>query len=287
MAKVQKLKIEDLTKRNVWAISAAELNRMLIDAKRRDVFAELERHYMNIIRPVFDLQYLNRSDEARVEQLRSERYDIFSIPAEGGHNAVAIRKRSIAKVSDLTLENISHQQASDVLRLIENNLGTGWQGLPLPLQDIIQSAFYVDCSVMPTYALHKKGGLAARRKKDGYYVLEIPRGSWTEAIFIKAKPNPVFTAVADAREDSRSEREGLSDLARILAADDEGGEELPEEQEAGDEDLQEEAELDSEEALDVEPPLTDELDDDIDDEDDNPQFVALDDIDEETYSEDR
>lgn len=287
MARVQKLKIEDLTKRNVWAISAAELNRMLIDAKRRDVFAELERHYMNIIRPVFDLQYLNRGDEARVEQLRGERYDIFSIPAEGGHNAVAIRKRSVTKVTDLTLENIAHQQASDVLRLIANNLGTGWQGLPLPLQDIIQSAFYVDCSVMPTYALHKKGGLAARRKKDGYYVLEIPRGSWTEAIFIKAKPKPVFTAMANAREDSRSEREGLSDLARLLAADDEGSDELPEEQEAGDEDLQEEAELESEEALDVEPPLTDELDDDIDDEDDNPQFVSLDDIDEETYSEDR
>lgn len=284
MAKVQKLKIEDLTKRNVWAISAAELNQMLIDAKRRDVFAEFEHHYMNIIRPVFDLQYFDRSDEARAERLRSEHYDIFSIPATGAHNALAIRKRSIQKVTDLTLENISHQQAADVLRLIADNLGTGWQGLPLPLQDIISSAFYVDCSVMPTYALHKKGGLAARRKKDGYYVLEIPRGSWTEAIFIKPKPKPVFTAAGDAREGSRAEREGLSDLARILAADDEGGEErMDEEPEVADEDLQDEAELDGEETLDVEPPLSDELGDDIDDEDDNPQFVSLDDIDDEAY----
>lgn len=288
MAKVQKLRIEDLTKRNIWAISAAELNQMLIDAKQRDVFAESERHYMNIIRSVFDLQYFDRSDEARAEQLRDEHYDIFSIAAEGEFNAVAIRKRSIQKVSDLTLENISHQQASDVLRLIANNLGTGWQGLPLPLQDIIQSAFYVDCSVMPTYALHKKGGLAARRKKDGYYVLEIPRGSWTEAIFIKSKPKPVFTAMADSRDDSVSaqERDGLSDLARILAAGDEPNDEDLDEPEVGGDDVQD-PELEGGDGLDVEPPLSDELGDDIDDEDDNPQFVPLDDIDENAYSEDR
>lgn len=286
MAKVQKLKIEDLTKRNVWAISEAELNRMLIDAKKREGYAESERHYMNIIRPVFDVQYFDRSDEARERLLRGEHYEIFSIPAEGARNAVAIRKRRIEKVSDLTLENIAHQQAADVLKLIDKNLGTGWQGLPLPLQDVIQSAFYVDCSVMPTYALHKKGGLVARRKKDGYEVLEIPRGSWTEAIFIKAKPKLSLTAVAESREDSRDERDGLSELARVLAAGDEAGDEMLDETEPTEEEI-DEAELEGEGGLDVEPPLSDGLADDIDDEDDNPQFVSLDDIDEDAYSEDR
>lgn len=282
----QKLKIEDLTKRNVWAISESELNQMLIDAKKREGYAESERHYMNIIRPVFDLQYLDRSDEARERMLRSEHYDIFSIPAEGEYNAIAIRKRRIQKVTDLTLENIAHQQATDVLRLIDKNLGTGWQGLPLPLQDIISTAFYVDCSVMPTYALHKKNGLVARRKKDGYEVLEIARGSWTEAIFIKAKPKLSLSAMAEPHEESRGERDGLSELARVLASGDDAGDEMLDESEPRDEEI-DEAELESEEDIDVEPPLSDELADDIDDEDDNPQFVSLDDIDEDAYSEDR
>lgn len=269
--KMHKMKIEDLTKSNVWSLTEAELNAMLIDAKKRDVFAESERHYINIIRPVFDLQYLNRNDEARAKQLTHEHYDIFSIPVEGDNNAIAIRKRRIEKVTDLTLENISHQQPADVLKLIDRNLGTGWQGLPLPLQDIIESAFYVDCSVMPTYALHKKGGLVSRRKKDGYDVLEIERGSWTEAIFIKAKPKPSLLSAEAHSRAARSQEDADEGLAAVLAAglDDEA----LAENEDGEEPLDvDDAVLDlaAAEGMDEEEPL---------DEDGNPEFVNIDDID--------
>ena len=106
-------------------------------------------------------------------------YDIFGSQ---------IKKKKIVKITDLTLENISHLVPEDILSLIQNNMGTGWNGLPLAIQDIIQSAFYVDCSQMPEAAIHRKGGLIDRRKDDGYEVLEIPRGTWIEAIFIKQKP---------------------------------------------------------------------------------------------------
>ncbi len=182
------LKLEDLTKGNIWTITEAELNRMLFEGKKQDGYEDNEAHYMNIIKPVFDIRYLDRSDEGLVAQLEAERYEVFSATSEGNNNAIAIRKHQIRKISDLTLENVAHLLPEDVLGLIEKNMGTGWQGLPLALQDVIESAFYVDCSVLPAYAMHRKGGIIERRKADGYEVLEIARGNWVEGVFIKAKP---------------------------------------------------------------------------------------------------
>lgn len=186
--KEKRTSIENLTKGNVWTLNEAEISQMIIEGKKRDDYYEYEAHYMNIIRPVFDIQYLNREDDKKVAELESLHYEIFSSPNDGANNAMAIRKRPIKKITDLTLENIYHLEASEVLELIENNLGTGWKGLPLSIQDIIESAFYVDCSVLPEYAMHRKGGIVERRKNDGYDVLEIVRGTWIEGIFIKAKP---------------------------------------------------------------------------------------------------
>lgn len=183
-----KMDLDELTKSNIWTITESELSQMIIEGKKQESFAEYQKHYMNIIRTVFDIQYLNRDDEKRVAQLEAMHYQIFSSPNEGDNNAIAIRKHQLKKVTDLTLENICHLEPYEVLQLIANNLGTGWKGLPLAIQDIIESAFFVDCSVMPTSTMHRKGGIIDRRKEDGYDVLEIARGTWTEAVFIKAKP---------------------------------------------------------------------------------------------------
>ena len=200
----KKITIDSLTKGNIWTLSEAELNRIIIDGKKRDDYDEYESHYMNIIRPVFDIQLLDREDEKKVAELEALHFEIFSYPNDGQNNAMAIRKRPIKKITDLTLENIYHLEASEVLELIENNLGTGWKGLPLSIQDIIESAFYVDCSVLPEYAMHRKGGIVDRRKDDGYDVLELVRGTWIEGIFIKAKPRvekPKFETSSSLDED--------------------------------------------------------------------------------------
>lgn len=183
-----KLELDDLTKSNIWTISENELSQMIIEGKKHDHFAEYQKRYMNIIRTVFDIQYLNRDDDKRVAQLEAMHYQIFSSPNEGDSNAIAIRKHQIKKVTDLTLENISHLEPYEVLDLIKNNMGTGWKALPLAIQDIIESAFFIDCSVLPTTTMHRAGGIIERRTDDGYEVLEIPRGTWTEAVFIKSKP---------------------------------------------------------------------------------------------------
>lgn len=183
-----KMELDELTKGNIWTISESELSQMIIEGKKDEHYAEYQKHYMNIIRNVFDIQYLNRDDDKRVSQLEAMHFKIFSFPNEGDNNAIAIRKHQLKKVTDLNLENVSHLEPYEILELIKNNLGTGWKGLPLAIQDIIESAFYVDCTVLPTSAMRRPGGIIDRRKEDGYEVLELERGNWTEGVFIKAKP---------------------------------------------------------------------------------------------------
>jgi hypothetical protein len=193
---------------------------------------------MNIIRPVFDIIYLNRDDEKRVEELESLHYEIYSSPNNGQNNASAIRKRRIKKITDLTLENIHHMEACEVLELIENNLGTGWKGLPLAIQDIIEAAFFVDCSVLPEYAMHRKGGIVERRKNDGYEVLELERGGWIEGVFIKEKPkieklkfnsgfngNEDFDKDEDEDDDEDNDKEDFNDVKTKIENDEDENEE--------------------------------------------------------------
>lgn len=245
------MELDELTKGNIWTVNEAELSQMIIEGKKDEHYAEYEKHYMNIIRTVFDIQYLNRDDDRRVNQLEAMHYQIFSSPNEGENNAIAIRKHQLKKVTDLSMENITHLEPYEVLELIKNNMGTGWKGLPLAIQDIIQSAFFVDCSTLPTTTMHRVGGIIDRRKEDNYEVLEIPRGTWTEAVFIKAKP--------------KVEKVKLN----LFINDDEDPEkDIPEEVEDEDEDLPEEEDEDE-----------DKDDDDMSLDDANPDYSQLEDID--------
>ncbi|NLV53608.1 MAG: hypothetical protein GXY64_10150 [Bacteroidales bacterium] len=189
MKQKTKLELDDLDKSNIWSITASELSQMIINAKKKkDEFSENEKHYMNIIKTVFDIQYLKRDNVQKTSQLESMGYEVYSTPDENGNNAIALRKHPIKKVTDLTLENIQHLEAWEVLELIKNNMGTGWKGLSLAIQDIIESAFFVDCTVMPEKTMHKKDGIVDRRKADNYEVLELEKGGWIEGVFMKPKP---------------------------------------------------------------------------------------------------
>ena len=269
MKRKTKMSLADLNKSNVWTVSPAELSQMIIDAKKkRDEFADLEKHFKNIVKTVFDIQYLKREDSALVNKLESQGFDVFSTPDENGNNAIAIRKHPIKKVTDLTLENIQHLEATEVLQLIQNNMGTGWKGLALSIQDIIEQAFFVDCTVMPEKTMHKPGGIVDRRKEDGYEVLEIVRGTWIEGVFIKPKPKVEKVHIdysIDDEEDSRRKRQRTGDEDEDFDEYDD----LPMEEE-DDEDLDDE-EL---KKLDGNDDDDDDLDDDILDED----HIELEDI---------
>lgn len=210
MKQKTKFSLDDLDKSNVWTVTPIELSQMIINArKKKDDFLANEKHYMNIIKTVFDIQYLKRDDIDKVDQLERMGYEVYSTPDADGNNAVAIRKHPIKKVTDLTMENIQHLEAWEVLDLISHNMGTGWKGLPLAIQDIIESAFFVDCTVMPELTMRKPGGIIDRRKDDGYEVLELERGGWIEGIFMKPKPKVEKVHIdysIDDEEDGRRRR---------------------------------------------------------------------------------
>lgn len=210
MKQKTKLELDDLDKSNIWSITASELSQMIINAKKKkDEFSENEKHYMNIIKTVFDIQYLKRDNVQKTSQLESMGYEVYSTPDENGNNAIALRKHPIKKVTDLTLENIQHLEAWEVLELIKNNMGTGWKGLSLAIQDIIESAFFVDCTVMPEKTMHKKDGIVDRRKADNYEVLELEKGGWIEGVFMKPKQKVEKVHIdysIDDEEDGRRRR---------------------------------------------------------------------------------
>lgn len=259
-----KLTLYDLNKSNVWTITCEELSQMIIDAKKdREEFAENEKHYMNIIKVVFDIQYLRREDSAKINQLESNHYQVFSTSDEGANNAIAIRKHPIKRVTDLTLENIQHMDTLEVLELISNNMGNGWKGLSLSVQDVIESAFFVDCTTMPAVTMRKVGGIIDKRKEDGYEVLEIERGIWLEAIFMKPKPKVEKVHIdysIDDSEDGRRKR-------RKSRGDDDMDEMY-------DEDVEEE-DMDEEELKKLDGDMDDEIEDDELDE----SNIQLEDID--------
>ena len=269
MKRKTKMSLGDLNKSNVWTVTPAELSQMIIDAKKkRDEYAEVEKHFKNIVKPVFDIQYLRRDDTNSVNKFESLGFSVFSTPDENGNNAIAIRKHPIKKITDLTLENIQHLEAWEVLELIKNNMGTGWKGLPLAIQDIIEQAFFVDCTVMPEKTMHKAGGIVDRRKEDGYEVLEMVRGTWIEGVFMKPKPKMEKMHIdyaMDEEEDSKKKHHSTNDED----GDFDEYDDIPEEEEE-DEDMDEE-ELKKLDGNDYE----DDIDEDIIDEDN----IEIEDID--------
>ena len=101
---------------------------------------------------------------------------------------LAIKKRPIMRVTDLTYENIRHISAEKLMEVIERNFGGGWDSLSQSIQDIIQSGFDISTTTLPKDRLHKPGGMYEKKVDDGFAVLEIPKGTWVEAIFAKLKP---------------------------------------------------------------------------------------------------
>lgn len=275
-----RLTLDDLTKNNIWTVTSGELSQMIINAKKkREDFVENERHYMNIIKTVFDIQYLKKEDADIVETLERTGYEIFSTTEENGNNAIAIRKHPIKKVTDLTLENIQHLEAWEVLDLIAHNMGTGWKGLPLAIQDIIESAFFVDCTIMPIKTMRKKGGIIDKRKEDGYEVLEIERGTWIEGIFMKMKPKVekvhINYAIDDEEEgrkkrkrydDDDDEEDGYDDSAELEEEDEDLNDDELKMLDGGDDEELDDEEMD-EENIQLED--IDSIDDIADEEDDS------------------
>lgn len=187
--KKKSLTLKTLNKSNVWETDVNEVLCMLKQAEKDADMSENIRHYITVIKGAYDMEEVVTDHPKVIEKYEERGYTIGEIrTSESARSKWALKKRPIMRVNDLTYENITHISAEKLVEVLERNFGGGWESLSQSIQDIIQRGFDVSTTTLPADRLHKPGGTYEKKLNDGYCVLEIPKGTWTEAIFVKAKP---------------------------------------------------------------------------------------------------
>ena len=185
----QNSSLKNITKSSVWDIQENDVFRIINSGSKDAEIKDNLRHYIDIIRSAFTVEEL-KDDSAPVKKsYEKQGYKVGSITIdESTKMLLAIRKRPIMRVTDLTYENIRHITASKLVEVLERNFGGGWDSLSQSIQDIIESGFDISTTTLPKDRLHKKGGMYEKKVEDGFEVLEVSKGGWVEAIFAKLKP---------------------------------------------------------------------------------------------------
>lgn len=183
------LTLKTLSKSNVWDVQENDILRIWSAAERETDFKENVRHYIEIIRNAFEVEEIKVDKPEVIKKYEARGFKIGTMYLnDSGKVKCAIKKRAIMRVTDLTYENINHITAAKLIEVLERNFGGGWDSLSQSIQDIICSGFDISTTTLPHDRLHNKGGMYEKKVADGFEVLEIPKGTWTEAIFVKAKP---------------------------------------------------------------------------------------------------
>ncbi len=189
MSKTEECLLEsilDLNASNVWTISENDIVTLWEKEMKDESFPPYEEKLLNIIRLAFEVVHFDNGDER--ENAKYTNGDWATFPrTDLNKGIVAIRKRNISRLTDLSYENIKHISAATLLELISRNFGGGWDSIPLSLKDIIEAGFDISTTTLPASRLHMAGGTLERKVADGFEVLEVEKGSWIEAIFAKKK----------------------------------------------------------------------------------------------------
>lgn len=178
--------ILDLNSNNVWNLTEEQIANLWEKEKAEEGFPSSEEKLLNIIRLSFEVVHYNPNDERDLKKYESGDWTHFS-RTDSRKGCVALRRKYIKRITDLSYENVKHITAAMLLELIDRNFGGGWDSIPLSIKDIIESAFDISTTQLPTSRIHAKGGTLERKVEQGYEVLEVAKGTWTEAIFAKKK----------------------------------------------------------------------------------------------------
>jgi len=236
MKKEQGTSLKTITKSTIWDLQENDVMRLVEAALKDADMKENMRHYLDIVKSAFEIEEL-KTDKAEEKKAYTKRgFKVSTIKLnEEEKLRWAIKKRPIMRVTDLTYENINHISAAKLVEVLDRNFGGGWDSLSQSIKDIIEHGFDISTTTLPKDRLHKKGGMYEKKVEDGFEVLEIPKGNWTEAIFAKAKPR--IEKVKTAKEETHK---GYSDEEEddILDSDTYN---MPEEDEFDDEKLTEES----------------------------------------------
>ena len=205
------MSIKTLTKSNVWDVQENDIFRMWEGAEKDVEVRESVRHYVDIIRGAFMIEEI--SDQKIVqEKYEKQGYKVAQVRLDENKKVTwALKKRPIMRVTDLTYENIRHISAAKLIEVLNRNFGGGWDSLSQSIKDIIESGFDISTTTLPANRLHKKGGMYEKKVADGFEVLEVPKGSWVEAIFAKLKPEAEKPRMKFGNSSLGDEEEGDED----------------------------------------------------------------------------
>lgn len=221
MKKENNMSLKHLTKSSVWEIQENDVFRLWEAAEKDTDLKDNQRRYVDVIRSAFEIEEIKVDKPIVIDKYIQRGFKIGNFRIDDMNVKYAIKKRPILRVTDLTYENIHHISATKLIEVLERNFGGGWESLPQSIQDIIQSGFDISTTTLPKDRLHKPGGLYEKKLEDGFEVLEIPKGTWTEAIFAKAKPQVEKVRMKFADEDELDREDDL----RARAEDDEDDDE--------------------------------------------------------------
>ena len=211
MKKEKSLTLKTLNKSNIWDVQENDIFRMWEAAEKDADLKDNQRHYMDVIKSAFDLEIVKIDKPEVIKKYEERGFKIGSFKIDDANkDKWAIKKRAIMRVTDLTYENIHHISARKLIEVLERNFGGGWDSLSQSLQDIITSGFDISTTTLPKDRLHKAGGLYQKKVDDGFEVLEVPKGTWVEAIFAKEKPEVEKTKI---KFDDEDELDQLDELA--------------------------------------------------------------------------
>ena len=174
---------------SVWDVQENDIFRMWEGAEKDAEVKENVRHYVDIIRNAFMIEEVKGDLGIEKKKYEKQGYKVAEVKLDDNKRVTwAIKKRPIMRVTDLTYENIRHISASKLIEVLDRNFGGGWDSLSQSIKDIIESGFDISTTTLPKDRLHKKGGMYEKKVDDGFEVLEVPKGTWVEAIFAKLKP---------------------------------------------------------------------------------------------------
>ena len=178
--------IQDLNSSNIWSMTAQQIGSMWEKERKEEDFSIVEEKLLNIIRLAFEVVHFNEDDEREASKYSNLNWVKFH-HCKSDKGCVAIRRKTITRITDLSYENVKHISAPVLLDLIAKNFGGGWDSISLALKDIIESGFDISTTQLPASRIHAPGGTLEKKVAQGYDVLEITKGTWVEAIFAKKK----------------------------------------------------------------------------------------------------
>lgn len=192
----------DLNSNNIWDLDEFAIAEAWEREREEDDFSISEQKLLGTIRLAYEVVHYNPEDERDVAKYENGGWAKLTHCQES-KGCVAIRRKTIERITDLSYENIRHISTAMLLELISRNFGGGWDSIALSIRDIIEMGFEISTTQLPQSRIHAPGGTLEKKVAQGFEVLEIPKGTWVEAIFAKKKDpiEKVHSALNDREYD--------------------------------------------------------------------------------------